>query len=141
MRINADLVVELRNAKSWSQEELAIASGLNLRTIQRIENEATASLQSKKSLASALEIDVQNLNHEEIKMKPCPVCSSNDVYQYNKEVDSTMISGELLPDLESGMFSSAKIRPVVCSSCGNVRFFADKDALLKLKSSKDWSLV
>jgi len=42
MHINADLVVGLRHRKSWSQEELAIASGLNLRTIQRIEADGTA---------------------------------------------------------------------------------------------------
>ena len=30
MKINAGLVLEARKEKSWSQEELAIASGLNL---------------------------------------------------------------------------------------------------------------
>jgi transcriptional regulator with XRE-family HTH domain len=59
MKINSALVVQLRNAKSWSQEELATAAGLNLRTIQRIENEASASLQSKKALASVFEIDIK----------------------------------------------------------------------------------
>ena len=39
MKINVDLVLSARKQKSWSQEELAIASGLNLRTIQRIESE------------------------------------------------------------------------------------------------------
>jgi len=70
MKINATLVIRLRNDKSWSQDELAIATGLNLRTIQRIENEASASLQSKKALASVFNIDIQDLNYEEIiKMK------------------------------------------------------------------------
>ena len=50
-------------AEVWSQDELAIASGLNLRTIQRIESEASASLQSKKALASALDLDVQDLDY------------------------------------------------------------------------------
>ena len=48
MKINADIVLKARKQKFWSQEELAIASGLNLRTIQRIEREASASLQSRK---------------------------------------------------------------------------------------------
>ncbi len=65
MKINAALVLRLRNAKSWSQEELATASGLNLRTIQRIENEASASLQSKKALASVFEIDIRALESKE----------------------------------------------------------------------------
>ena len=69
MKINVDLVLSARKQKSWSQEELAIASGLNLRTIQRIENEASASLQSKKALASALDLDVHDLDYQEIQMR------------------------------------------------------------------------
>ena len=69
MRINVDLVLSARKQKSWSQEELAIASGLNLRTIQRIESEASASLQSKKALASALDLDVHDLDYQEIQMR------------------------------------------------------------------------
>ena len=70
MKVNADLIIELRHQKLWSQEELAIAADLNLRTIQRIEKEATISLQSKKSLASALEVDIHDLDYKEtIKMK------------------------------------------------------------------------
>ena len=66
MRVNAELVVALRTAKSWSQEELSIASGLNLRTIQRIEKEGAASLQSKKALAAAFAIDIRDLDSLEI---------------------------------------------------------------------------
>ena len=69
MKINADLVLKARKEKSWSQEELAIASGLNLRTIQRIESEASASLQSKKALASALDLDIKDLDYQEISMR------------------------------------------------------------------------
>jgi len=69
MKINVDVVLNARKQKSWSQEELAIASGLNLRTIQRIESEASASLQSKKALASALDLDVHDLDYQEIRMR------------------------------------------------------------------------
>jgi transcriptional regulator with XRE-family HTH domain len=62
-------VLEARKQKSWSQEELATAAGLNLRTIQRIETEASASLQSMKALASALDLDVHDLAFQEIKMR------------------------------------------------------------------------
>lgn len=65
MKVNAELILSLREEKSWSQDELAIASGLNLRTIQRIESEATISLQSKKAIASALEIDIRDLDYKE----------------------------------------------------------------------------
>jgi transcriptional regulator with XRE-family HTH domain len=66
MNINAALVKQLRLEKSWSQEELAIATGLNLRTVQRIEKEATASLQSKKALASVFGLAIKDLEHKEI---------------------------------------------------------------------------
>ncbi len=70
MKINAELVFELRTKKSWSQEELALAAGVNLRTIQRIEKEATASLQSKKALASVFGIHISDLEpQEKLKMK------------------------------------------------------------------------
>lgn len=84
MKINADLVVKLRTEKAWSQEELANASGLNVRTIQRVEKEASASLHSKRQLASALGISVQDLDFEENLMKPCPLCKSDQVYQYKE---------------------------------------------------------
>jgi len=69
MKINAELILELREENSWSQEELSIASGLNIRTIQRIEKEGIASLQSKKSLASVFEIDISDLDFKEKLMK------------------------------------------------------------------------
>jgi transcriptional regulator with XRE-family HTH domain len=63
MKVNTTLVLELRKERSWSQDELATAAGLNLRTIQRIENEGTASLQSMKAIASALEADLVDLKY------------------------------------------------------------------------------
>lgn len=70
MKVNATLILSLREERSWSQEELAIASGLNLRTVQRIEAEATASLQSKKAIASAFELDARDLDgNQQSKMK------------------------------------------------------------------------
>ena len=46
MNVNATLVRELREERLWTQEELALAAGLNLRTVQRIERDAPASLAS-----------------------------------------------------------------------------------------------
>ncbi|HJR70315.1 MAG TPA: helix-turn-helix transcriptional regulator [Gammaproteobacteria bacterium] len=68
MKVNVDLILRLRKDHAWSQEELALAAGLNLRTIQRIETEATASLQSMKALASAFKVNIRALEHEESTM-------------------------------------------------------------------------
>lgn len=67
MKVDKDLILELRLERTWSQDELGIACGLNRRTIQRIEKDATASLQSIKAIASALEVDVNDLRIEESK--------------------------------------------------------------------------
>jgi transcriptional regulator with XRE-family HTH domain len=137
MKINADLIVKLRKERSWSQDELAIASGLNLRTIQRVEKCASASLQSKKALAAALEIDTRDLDNEELRMKPCPVCGSNEIYQYKDYfLNPGWAMGEvLLPGLDS------KICPSVCHSCGHVRLFASEESRKQLKASKHWKAV
>ena len=65
MRVDSELIRSLRTARSWSQEELARAAGLNLRTIQRIEKEGVASLQSKKAVAAAFDIDATELDFQE----------------------------------------------------------------------------
>jgi transcriptional regulator with XRE-family HTH domain len=65
MKINSQFVIALRKKKSWSQEELATASGLNLRTIQRIESDGVASLQSSKALAAAFDVEVGVLDTQE----------------------------------------------------------------------------
>ena len=65
MNINRALILALRKQRSWSQDELAVASGLNLRTVQRIEGSGVASLQSRKALAAVFHIDVSELDSEE----------------------------------------------------------------------------
>ena len=124
MRINADLIVKLRKEKSWSQNDLAIASDLNIRTIQRMEKEASASLKTRKALASALEINIETLESEENIMKPCPICKSDEVYHYKHYFQSSSFGEELLPKLGKGLLRSATICPYVCANCGFVRLIA-----------------
>ena len=62
------ILKELRLSKHLSQEQLAHMSGLNVRTIQRIESGSNASLESQKCLAAALEVDITTLNQEKFKM-------------------------------------------------------------------------
>src|ERR1700722_19771317 len=94
MKINSELIIALRMKNAWSQDEFSIASGLNLRTIQRIENEASASLQSKKALASVFGINIHDLEYVE---KP-----SVTKYEY-KSVEMPFRFGVLkqgTPDIE-----------------------------------------
>ncbi len=58
------ILKQLRLSRLLSQEQLAQMSGLSARTIQRIESGHKPSLESLKSLASALQVDVATLNQE-----------------------------------------------------------------------------
>ncbi len=54
----------LRLQRGWSQEQLAHISGLNVRTIQRIERGQAPSLESKKSLAAAFEVQLATFDNK-----------------------------------------------------------------------------
>ena len=61
MVVNTKLIKAKRKKKLWSQERLAEASGLSVRTIQRIESSGNASPESIKSLSCAFECDNSEL--------------------------------------------------------------------------------
>ncbi len=61
MKIDSNKVKSLRMSKGWSQEQLSEFSGLSLRTIQRIENGVTISMDSLNVLAKALDVDQKEL--------------------------------------------------------------------------------
>src|SRR3954465_2929056 len=58
------ILKQLRLSRNFSQEQLAQMSGLNVRTIQRIESGHKASVESLKCLAAVLEVDIPTLNQE-----------------------------------------------------------------------------
>lgn len=62
VKVNTDLIRKLRQDRALSQEELATAAGLSLRTVQRIESDGIASLESKKALAGVFGIDSAGLD-------------------------------------------------------------------------------
>lgn len=61
MRLDEQAIVKLRQQRSWTQDDLAGAAKLNLRTIQRIESGGFASLRSAKAVASALDVSIHKL--------------------------------------------------------------------------------
>jgi len=54
-------IQKLRLKRGWSQQQLADASGLSVRTIQRLENGHAASTESLKCLAAVFEVDFATL--------------------------------------------------------------------------------
>lgn len=61
MYLNPSYLRLLRQTRRWTQEELAIAAGVSLRTIQRAEQDGNVGLATVKSLAAALEVDAHEL--------------------------------------------------------------------------------
>lgn len=61
MIINAEKVIAERKIRAWSQQHLADACAVSLRTIQRVENNGSGSLETIKSLASCFDLDVDML--------------------------------------------------------------------------------
>lgn len=61
MNIDSARLRELRTARQWSQEQLAQLSGLNLRTVQRLESGARISMESLRALAAVFEVPAESL--------------------------------------------------------------------------------
>lgn len=59
--MNEMRIGELRKTRGWTQERLAEASGVAVRTVQRIEAGSDASLESLSAIARALEVPVRDL--------------------------------------------------------------------------------
>ena len=62
MKIDGNKVRTLRESRAWSQDQLATASGLSVRTVQRAEVESSASRETRVCLAAAFGIDHNELN-------------------------------------------------------------------------------
>jgi transcriptional regulator with XRE-family HTH domain len=61
------IVQQMRLQRGWSQQQLADLSGLNVRTIQRIEQGQSASLESFKALGAAFDVDFSTLQEEAVR--------------------------------------------------------------------------
>ncbi|MEE8294607.1 MAG: helix-turn-helix domain-containing protein [Sphingomonadales bacterium] len=90
-------VKNLRQKKGWSQEHLAQASGLSLRTIQRIESGKRAGLETLNGLAAVFDIDL-NLIKQEPKMttsektsQPGSATEKNQAKEYMDNIKSLKI--------------------------------------------------
>lgn len=59
--MNTTRIAELRRARGWTQERLAEASTVAVRTIQRLEAGSEASLETLSLLADALDVTVSEL--------------------------------------------------------------------------------
>lgn len=88
----ASLTKLLREARHWSQEQLAEISRLNVRTIQRVEQGQAASLDTRRALAGAFEFeDIDALN------KPFHIPTAEEIRATQEKFDQEHVTLAALP--------------------------------------------
>ncbi|QIL44220.1 helix-turn-helix transcriptional regulator [Acidovorax sp. HDW3] len=81
-----------REMRQWSQEQLAEISGLNVRTVQRVEQGLSASLDTRRALASAFEFeDIDALN------KPFTIPSEEELKAAKEKFDREHVTLTAIP--------------------------------------------
>jgi transcriptional regulator with XRE-family HTH domain len=65
VQVDGNLIRLEREKRAWSQEHLAGAAGIGVRTVQRIEATGVASYESVRAISAALEITVGKLRGDE----------------------------------------------------------------------------
>ena len=78
------LVQKLRLQRGWSQQQLAELSGLNIRTIQRIEKGQEPSVESLKSLAAVFNLDFSTLKEQGMDNVISESQSAEEILAFNQ---------------------------------------------------------
>lgn len=61
MLLNLTLIKETRINRGWTQAQLAELCAVNIRTIQRVESDGAASLETTMALAAAFDLEIKEL--------------------------------------------------------------------------------
>jgi len=78
------LVQKLRLQRGWSQQQLAELSGLNVRTIQRIEKGHEPSVESLKSLAAVFNVEFSTLKEQGMDNVISESQSAEEILAFNQ---------------------------------------------------------
>ena len=78
------LVQKLRLQRGWSQQQLAELSGLNVRTIQRIEKGQEPSVDSLKSLAAVFNVEFSTLKEQGMDNVISESQSAEEILAFNQ---------------------------------------------------------
>lgn len=70
MNVKSAVIKKYRAERMWSQEQLADAAGLGLRTVQRLEASGTGSLETVRALAAVFEVGADTLVWREGSFQP-----------------------------------------------------------------------
>lgn len=88
----AAVIRKMREVFQWSQETLAELAGLNVRTVQRVENAKSASIDTRRALARAFDIeDIDTFN------KPFVIPTEEEMKQEKARIERDYITLPALP--------------------------------------------
>lgn len=111
MKVSASVIKKLRAERGWSQEQLAIASGVSLRTIQRVEAEGIASTSTAVCIAATYGVKLIELQEQ----KEGAVTKTSTIMYGLKFLGTALITISLisesgrLPGPQSDAFASINI--------------------------------
>ncbi len=111
MKISPNTIRRLRLDRGWPQDQLATASGISLRTIQRVEAEGIASINTVVSLAATFNVNVKDLQEEEnesVNQRPIFLFGSLLIGLIIITVAAVSESGRL-PSPQSDLFATLNI--------------------------------
>ncbi|MAO64623.1 MAG: transcriptional regulator [Balneola sp.] len=77
MKLDNTKLKQLRESNAWSQSHLAEASGISMRTIQRIEKTGVASPESAKCICAAFDIRFDELALHDNYQIPAPTLTDS----------------------------------------------------------------
>ncbi len=123
MKIKPNAVQQYRKSKGWSQQHLADLCSVNLRTIQRVENTHTCSLETLNALLAVFEIERDELLIKETEL---PKIAATDFtnhlfFDWRKNLGLVIILGFLV------LFSLGYLAIVQQAQVANaeIRWFSD----------------
>ncbi|WP_435275434.1 helix-turn-helix transcriptional regulator [Psychrobium sp. nBUS_13] len=123
MKIKPNAVQQYRKSKGWSQQHLADLCSVNLRTIQRVENSHTCSLETLNALLAVFEIERDELVIQETELSKIAVTdfTNHPFFDWRKNVGLLIIFGFLV------LFSLGYLAIVQQAQVANaeIRWFSD----------------
>ncbi len=99
MEVNAQKIKGLRQDKGWTQQHMAEACGLSLRTVQRVENYGNCSADTLQAIASVLEVSLSELKLIPVNSEQT---SNSGVPSQGRWVNMTFIALALLVGFAGG---------------------------------------
>ena len=70
--------------------------------------------------------------------KTCPECGSSELLTHSDISTRGGYGPDLLPG-SGGVFTSPKMRAVVCRGCGLIRYYASQETLKKIVQKGEWN--